>query len=427
MTLDRSITPLIQDPVAFDYTLPPVHTSILNNSVGLYWLNAGVQDVVEINWVFSAGIWYEAKNAVAQATAGQLKNGTLSRTAQQINESLEFYGASLKVNAGNDHTTLTLHSLTKHLPALLPIVLDVILNPVFPEKELEIYKQNSIQRLLVSLRECEFVANQQIDAALFGPDYPYGRYTKKEMIEDLKVEDLKDFHQNHYCLSDVKIFMAGKVSDTEVQLLNSIFGTAPNVPVIHHNNTFALNPTTIQQQRISNDPDGVQGAIRIGRRFVTRQHPDFAALVVLNTIFGGYFGSRLMSNIREDKGFTYGIYSSIGAFMHDASLTIHTEVGRHVIDQAVAEIYKEMDLLCAEPVDEEELLLVKNYLLGNILGDLDGPFSIMQRWRSLILNDFTIDRFNENINTYKNISAAELQQLAQQYFNKKDFLELVVV
>ncbi len=102
-------------------------------------------------------------------------------------------------------------------------------------------------------------------------------------------------------------------------------------------------------------------------------------------------------------------------------------MGRHVIDQAVAEIYKEMDLLCAEPVDEEELLLVKNYLLGNILGDLDGPFSIMQRWRSLILNDFTIDRFNENINTYKNISAAELQQLAQQYFNKKDFLELVVV
>ncbi|HTN17820.1 MAG TPA: insulinase family protein, partial [Chitinophagaceae bacterium] len=161
-------------------------------------------------------------------------------------------------------------------------------------------------------------------------------------------------------------------------------------------------------------------------RVVQRTHPDFAALVVLNTIFGGYFGSRLMSNIREDKGYTYGIYSSIGAFAHDASLTIHTEVGSHVVDQAVQEIYKEMELLCAEPIAEEELLLVKNYLLGNILGDLDGPFSIMQRWRSLILNGFTIERFNENIRTYKNITAAELQALAQQYFNPKDFTERVV-
>lgn len=427
MTLDRSITPGIQDPVAFDYILPPLHTNVLDNNLALYWLNAGVQDVVEINWVFPAGIWYEEKNAVAQATAGQLKNGTLSRTAQQINESLEFYGASLKVNAGNDHTTLTLHSLTRHLPSLLPIVLDVILNPVFPEKELEIYKENSIQRLLVSLRECEFVANQQIDAALFGPDYPYGRYTKQEMIEDLKVEDLKAFHQKHYSLSEVKIFMAGKVSENEVALLNTIFGTAPVHSVEQSKSLFALNPATEQKQHINNDPNGVQGAIRIGRRFITRKHPDFAGLVVLNTIFGGYFGSRLMSNIREEKGFTYGIYSSIGAFTNDASLTIHTEVGRDVIDRAVTEIYKEMDLLCAEKVDEEELLLVKNYLLGNILGDLDGPFSIMQRWRSLILNGFTIERFNENIDTYKNISAEKLQQLAQQYFNKKDFIELVVV
>jgi predicted Zn-dependent peptidase len=154
---------------------------------------------------------------------------------------------------------------------------------------------------------------------------------------------------------------------------------------------------------------------------------DFRKFQLLNLILGGYFGSRLMSNIREEKGYTYGIYSSIGAFVNDASLTIHTEVGRDVIDAAVKEIYTEMDLLCNEKIDEEELLLVKNYLLGNILGDLDGPFSIMQRWRSLILNGFTIERFNENIHTYKNITAQELQVLAQQYFNKKDFIELVVV
>lgn len=427
MALDRTLAPLINDPVSFDYILPPLNTTALSNSIPLYWINAGVQDVVEINWVFNAGIWHEQKNAVAQATAAQLKNGTTSRTAQQINEALEFYGASLKVNAGNDHTTLTLHTLTKHLPDLLPIVLDVMVNPIFPESELDIHKQNAIQRLLVSLRECEFVANQQIDAALFGPQYPYGRYTQKEMIEALTSSDIKAFHQHHYTLSDMKMFMSGKVGDQEVALLDNIFGMASIETTEKVTNNFVPKPNTQKVQRIDNDPNGVQGAIRIGRRFITRKHPDFAALVVLNTVFGGYFGSRLMSNIREEKGYTYGIYSSIGAFVNDASLTIHTEVGRDVIDDAVKEIYKEMDLLCKEIIDEEELLLVKNYLLGNILGDLDGPFSIMQRWRSLILNGFSIERFNENINTYKNISAEELQTLAQKYFDKKDFIELVVV
>lgn len=427
MTIDRTIAPATQDPVAFDYTLPPINTNTLDNGTPLYWLNAGVQDVVEINWVFPAGIWQEDKPAVAQATAGQLKNGTTSRTSKEISEALEFFGASLKVNAGNDHTTITIDTLTKHLPELLPIVLDVILNPIFPEHELELYKQNAIQRLLVSLRECEFVANQQIDASLFGADHPYGRFSRKETVEALTVADLKSFHQQHYTLSEVKMFMAGKVGEKEVTLINSIFGGFKNEANNTAEKNFAVVPSGDQKKRISNDPNGVQGAIRIGRRFIKRTHPDFASVVVLNTVFGGYFGSRLMSNIREDKGFTYGIYSSIGAFANDATLTIHTEVGSHVIDEAVQEIYKEMDLLCTEKVDEEELLLVKNYLLGNILGDLDGPFSIMQRWRSLILNGFTIERFNENINTYKNITAEELQVLAQKYFDKKDFTEIVVV
>ncbi len=427
MSVDRSIAPVIQDPVAFDYALPPITTSTLANGTHLYWLNAGVQDVVELNWVFPAGIWQEEKQSVSQATAGQLKNGTLNQTAKQINEALEFYGASLKVNAGNDHTTITLDAMTKHLPALLPIVSDVMLNPIFPEHELELYKQNAIQRLLVSLRECEFVANQQIDAALFGSAHPYGKFSRQETIEALTAADLKAFHKNHYRLSEVKIFMAGKVSDNEVQLVDSIFGKHNNDATSSTEQMFEVNASAEKKRRISNDPNGVQGAIRIGRRFITRKHPDFAPMVVLNTVFGGYFGSRLMSNIREEKGFTYGIYSSIGAFSNDASLTIHTEVGRDVIDQAVSEIYKEMDLLCSEKIDEEELLLVKNYLLGNILGDLDGPFSIMQRWRSLILNGFTIERFNENIQIYKNITADELQALAQKYFNKNDFMEIVVV
>lgn len=427
MTVDRTAAPPIHDAIEFDYNLPPINTEKLDNGLPLYWLNAGVQEVVEIDWVFPAGLWYEQKGGLAHATAGLLKNGTNTHTAQQIHETLEFYGANLKTSAGNDHATVTLYTLTKHLPALLPIVYEVLTDSIFPEHELEIHKRNAIQRLLVNLRQCEFVADQQIDALLFGEHHPYGRFSKKENIEALTRQDLLAFYKANYNLANAKMFMAGKIGATEVALLNTIFGKAIPAASIFEQAVYTYQPPAERAHSIMNDPNGVQGAIRIARQFPNRHHPDYAPMVVLNTVFGGYFGSRLMSNIREDKGFTYGIYSSLSPFVHGGCLTIHTEAGRNVLEAAVKEIYHEMDVLTKEAVPEDELLLVKNYLLGGLLGDLDGPFSILQRWRTLILNNFTEDHFNRNISIYKSVTAEELQALAVKYYHTDAFYEMVVI
>ncbi|PQJ10482.1 insulinase family protein [Flavipsychrobacter stenotrophus] len=427
MTLDRTKPPVIHDAVEFDYKLPPLNTTTLDNGLPLYWVDAGVQDVVQIDWVFPAGLWFEQKEAVAHATAGLLKNGTSKHTSEQISEALEFYGAQLKTSAGNDFATVTLYSLTKHLPALLPMVLEILTEATYPEHEVEIYKRNVTQRLLVNLRQCEFVANQRIDALLFGEHHPYGRFTKQATIDAINREDLLAYYKGHYSLANVRMFMAGKVSVADVKHLNEVFGAAPIVATPVAPVAFDHVQRSERVQRISNEPNGVQGAIRIGRLFPNRHHPDYTPMVVLNTLFGGYFGSRLMSNIREDKGYTYGIHSSLGPEVNGGSLVIGTETGRDVTEAAVIEVYKEMELLCNEPADEEELLLVKNYLLGGILGDLDGPFSILQRWRTLILNGFTEEQFNRNINIYKNITTAELQALAKKYFVKEEFYEIVVI
>ena len=184
---------------------------------------------------------------------------------------------------------------------------------------------------------------------------------------------------------------------------------------------------TDKKYRVSNDPNGVQGAIRLLRPFPEKQHPDFTPMIVLNTVFGGYFGSRLMSNIREDKGYTYGIHSYLYNNLHHGGYLITTEAGKDVCEATLEEIYKEMDLLKNEKVSDEELMLVKNYLLGTILGDLDGAFQIIQRWKNLILNGFTEERFNSNISIYKSITADDLQALAQKYLNKEDFYELIVI
>ncbi len=427
MATDRTISPAIHDAVEFDYKLPPINNAKLDNGLPVYWLDAGVQDVVQVDWVFPAGLWYEQKASVAQATAGLMKSGTSKYTSEQIHESLEFYGAQLKVSAGNDYATVTLYTLTKHLPALLPFVYEIITDATFPEHEVEIHKRNAIQKLLVNLRQCEFVANQQIDALLYGQDHPYGRYSRKEKMEALVREDLMAFYKTHFNLVNAKIFMGGKAGEKELASINEVFGKVPLVGKAIDRESFSLNTSTQRVHRISNDPNGVQGAIRIGRLFPNRHHPDYSPMVVLNTLFGGYFGSRLMSNIREDKGYTYGIYSSLGPEVNGGSLVIQTETGTGVIENAIKETYYEMEMLCKQPADEEELLLVKNYLLGGLLGDLDGPFSILQRWRTIILNGFTEEYFNNNVRIYKTITPAELQALAQKYFDPKDFFEVVVI
>ncbi len=427
MALDRSTAPVIHDAIEFDYKLPPLHTTQLDNGLPLYWVGAGVQDVLQIDWVFPAGIWYEPKASVAHATAGIMKNGTTKHTSEQINEALEFYGAQLKIAAGNDNATITLYSLSKHLPQLLPMVLEILTEANFPAHEVEIHKRNAIQRLLVNLRQCEFVANQKIDALLFGENHPYGRFSKEEVIEAITREDLVAFHKNNYNLANARIFMGGRVGESDVQALNEVFGKYVLAPTAITAAAYPLPAKEERVQRFANDANGVQDAIRVARLFPNRHHPDYTPMVVLNTLFGGYFGSRLMSNIREEKGYTYGIHSSLIPEMHGGSMMIQTETGSEVTELAVKEIYKEMETLRNELAEDEELLLVKNYLLGGILGDLDGPFSILQRWRSIILNGFTEEQFNNNINIYKTITTKELQALAQKYYDPNEFYEIVVI
>jgi predicted Zn-dependent peptidase len=427
ISLDRKSPPPIHDAVELDYVLPAINRQRLDNGIPFYWLSAGVQDVAEVDFVFPAGVWQEEKPAVASATGGLLKNGTSKRTAHQIHESLEFYGANLRVNTGDDFCIVSLYALTKDLPQLLPIVHEIITDAVFPEEEVIIHKQNAIQRLLVNLRQCEFVANQRIDALLWGEAHPYGRYSRVEKIEAITREDLLRFYKRAYAMGGAQIFMAGRINESDAALINSIFGKIAAAPAEEDEQHFSTAGPSHQKHREINDPNGVQSAIRIARLFPNRHHPDFPKMLVLNTLFGGYFGARLMSNIREDKGYTYGIYSSLQPNVRGGSLTIHTEVGRDVTEAAITEIYREMETLRQTPADNDELLLVKNYLLGGLLGDLDGPFQLLQRWRTLILNDLDEAHFNNNVRIYKGITATELQALAQQYFVPEDFYEIAVV
>jgi predicted Zn-dependent peptidase len=426
MALDRIVAPVIKDAIDFNIQLKPYQKFSLDNGVEVYAYEGGSQEVLLVDMVFYAGNSFEQKNWVAAATNFLLKNGTSTKTSFEVTDAFEFYGAHLNRTCTNETATVTLHGLSKHFQEVIPIMGEIISEASFPEKEIAILKQNQIQRLLLNLKKGDFIANRLIDEYLFGFEHPYGKYSVEKDYTAINREDLVAFYEQYYLNGKCVIFIAGKFPSTMESLLNKYIGQLPLNKKDIKEQAHPIISATQKKYSIVNDAASVQGSIRLARHFPNRHHPDFPAAQVLNNIFGGFFGSRLMSNIREDKGYTYGIHSYLQNYIHAGAWMVSTDAGKDVCKATIEEVYKEMKKLREEPVGEEELKLVKNYMLGALLGDLDGPFQIISRWKTYLLNDLTEDYFYNTIKVVRSVRPEELQALAQTYLKEEDFYELVV-
>jgi zinc protease len=427
--LDRTVAPPIKDAIEFELSLPPYKKSVLSNGVEVYAIDLGDVEAMMVSLIFDAGNSWEKKKNVAAAANTLLKNGTSKRTAFDINEHFDYYGAYLNRATHHETAELTLHCLNKHVDELLPVVAEILSDSIYSQEELDIYKKNSQQRLQVSLKKSEFVAGRLIDAYLYGAEHPYGRYSMPEDYQSLEREDLTAFFNQYYRNGVCRILVAGKLPADIIPRLEAAFGSLPmrapgavsDLPIV------PIVPASEKKYNIVNDSNGVQGSIRIARNFPNRHHPDFQKVQVLNNVFGGFFGSRLMTNIREDKGYTYGIHSYLVNNRQESALMISTEAGKEVCAPAIEEVYKEMNLLREELIDEEELQQARNFTIGAILGDLDGPFHVAGRWKSILLNGFDGNYFNEGVRIIKTIQPEELRELAIKWLDPAAFFELVVV
>jgi len=372
----------------------------LDNGIELNYINGGSQEIIKINFTFNAGNWYQNKPLIASTTNSLIKEGTKSYSAFEIAEGIDNYGAFLEVENSFDTATITLYTLTKYLKNVLPFVKEVICEPTFSEKEFNIYKNNAIERFKVNLEKVSFVARKEFTELIFGNKNPYGSNVKIEDYNNLSLIDVKNFYNNNYQLSNCRILVSGFINDEILNTLNSFFGqeilTEPSVSdkgisTIENNN----NSIYIKKD------NALQSAIRIGRLIPNKLHHDHLGLQVLNTILGGYFGSRLMNNIREDKGFTYGINSGILSLKNGGYFFISTEVGADVTKDALREIYKEIEFLRTDEVSIEELDLVKNYMLGQFLKSCDGAFNMASLFESVRIYNLDYDFYKNYINTIK--------------------------
>lgn len=398
----------------------------LKNNIPVYSINAGTQELIKIEFLFSAGM-YQQKMPLQAATANaMLEEGTSKMTAAQIADAVDYYGAFLEVGVSQDSASVVLYTLNKHLKATLPVVEDVIKNATFPQHELDTHLANKKQKFHVNNQKVANVARKRFAELIFGENHPYGINVKESDFEVINRGHVNDFYKTYYRANSCRIIMAGKIEPDVYTLLDEHFGGADWASESNLKIEDKTIKTVSEREQLVFKEDALQSAIRIGKILFNKKHPDFQPLQVLNTAFGGYFGSRLMSNIREDKGYTYGIGSGLASLQNGGYFFISTEVGVDVCKSAIHEIYFEMERLRKDLIPQDELELVKNYLLGTFLRSVDGPFAMADRFKGIMEYDLSYDHFDRYIATIKNITASQLRDLAQTYFDKDSMVELVV-
>lgn len=419
--IDRTQSPLIHE--INHLVLPPVETFQLDNGIPVYVVNMGTQDVLKLELIFNAGRPFEEKHLVSRATGSMLKEGTKNYTSAEIAEKFDFYGSSISTPFHIDTSNVMLYSLGKYFDDVLPMLAEMLEMPSFPQKELDTFIQVNQQNLQIDLTKNDTLAYRAVTELIFGKDHPYGYNSFPETYGALQREDLLRHYDRCFTAGNCKIVISGKITDQVLKSLNHYLSSAIRPGVALTANPQSM-PSSDRKLRIPNN-ETVQMALRVGRHLFNRHHADYPGWYMLNTIIGGYFGSRLMENIREDKGYTYNIYSLLDTMNYDGCFYIATEVGNAFINQTLDEIYKELELLRTEAVEEEEMEMVRNYVLGGFLNMLDGPFNVSDVVKTLVSEDLPLTYFEELVQNVQQVTEEDLLALAQKYLNPNDFWEVV--
>ena len=419
MTLDRTTPPAIRQLSEFSISLP--ERRVMKNGMPLNIINAGTEDVVRFDLLIGGGQWHQEQPLQAMFTNRMLREGAGSMTSAQIAEKLDYYGAWLELSSSVNYGFITLYSLNKYFSRTLSVIAEMVKTPLFPIKELSVVADTNKQQFLVNSTRVEMIARKQLNRALFGAEHPFGRYAVAEDYDRITPEVLHDFYRKYYHSGNCSVYISGKVTpdiirSVEENLGNEAWGEVKDKPVMQ-----AVVPRTTSEKHLFVErEDALQSSLKMGSFVMERHHPDFLKARVMVTLFGGYFGSRLMSNIREEKGYTYGIGSFNVSLPQRSYWSITTEVNNEYTEATIEEIFKEIHKLRTETVPAEELNLVKNYLYGDLLRELDGVFaqsdSLKHKLNYGLDNSFYIGI----IEKIRQCTPEAILELADKYWNPEE-------
>lgn len=392
------------------------------NGVKIYSLPTDDFEVVRFTLVFRAGTSVQLKPFVASSTLNMLGEGSSTMTAQQIADELDFYGSYFDVNIDRDYTYISFCSLSKFFAPTIKVAREIVLHPIFPERELKTYCEKRKQSLKIERRKIEVQSRELFAKALFGAEHPYGISASDECYDDVAREDVVAMYERCYTADNCFVVMSGRIDDEVMSAVEELVAGLSRGEICHVKE--APTETTYCLHREVNE--ALQSSIRIGRLLFPRTHPDFVGMQVVASILGGYFGSRLMSNLREEHGYTYGVSAAMINFDSEGYFALATQVAREHRDDAIREIYSEIERLRVELVSEEELEMVKNVMIGEILRILDGPFGIADVTIENIMCGMDNEATERSVEAIAAITAEEIRDLAYRYLERDKLVEVVV-
>lgn len=415
------LPPLIRLPQSID--LPPARQWSLSNGLKVVAVGGANTPILRLEMIFNAGRPYETGGLIARATNQLLNESTRQRSGAELEDFFEFYGTSLQTPNVFDTGHVAVYTILEHLEAILPVFAEVIAEPAFSDKDFETFIRRSKQDLREDLTDPDTLAYRHFTEKVFGEDHPYGYNSFPKDYDKLDLSAIKAFHQSAYQAGNATLLIGGMVTEEVENLLERHLSQLPSGARLQAGPfNITGEPGLYQLHR----PRAAQTMIRRGGPLFSRGHQDYAGITVLNTIFGGYFGSRLMRNIREEKGYTYGIESNVDFMRFGGYLTISADVANENVDRVRSEIDAEIDKLKSDLVSTDELDTVRAFLLGSLLHNIDGPLNVSDRYQMTIIEDVDPDHFPHLMDTIKHISPAELRELAVKYLGTESDREIVV-
>lgn len=413
----------------FNFTLPSLEATkyVLDNGLKVYAFENKNMDVVRLEFFFESGGTMNQNQIYSASSVNSLiTEGSSKHSAIEIANTIDFYGAFIEKSLDKEGSNVCFYFLKKHQESLIPCFEEIIKDPVFPQTELETYLQRLRKQFLVNQQRTDHLARNNFYELAFGKEHPFGIKGSLEDFDLLERRHLIDFYNSFYDSNQCSIIVSGNVDDRLIFLLNKYFGTSDwknRGDMKKKTLIFSENVKVISMIDL---PSAVQASIRMGLKTISVKHEDYMGLMVLNTLLGGYFGSRLMSNIREDKGYTYGISSILYSFKDIGVFLIGADVKQENCQDAINEIYIEIEKLQDSLVEDYELQRVKNYMMGNLLRSMDGSFELADNFRPLLKYGFDVDYYQRYMRVIAQITKEEIRLLAQKYLKTNEMVELRV-
>jgi zinc protease len=414
--LNRTLAPAFQKSAQLSLLSP--QAIVLANSSSLYVLAGGTQEVIHVELVVPAGKWHEPATGISHFTALQLDKGTTRKSSFEIASFFDSLGAHIEVTPGNDFITLSVYSLSRHIEEVMKWVVHLLMEPIFPESELHLAKSIALQNIKVNEEKTSYVAGKLFRKALFGE---HGSELHETAVQNLNREALVHYHAQR--LTQFTAIASGNISTSVADRLSVVLAQLPSKANAEEPKQFSVPAASSGYYQ---KEGSVQTTIRYGRRVVNRKHADFFDLLFLTHLLGGYFGSRLMKNIREEKGLTYGIYASVQPLLRDAFFVIGADVNRENRELTLLEIKAELDKLCQEAITSNELTTARNHFVGSLQAEVTTVFAQSDKFKTVLLNDLNPTFYQDMINRLEAITPNDLQHTAQKYFTSDAFTEVSV-